>query len=303
VTHRVVLGDPTLARAGQAPRGPATSRWARTWRRFKRQKIALGALFLVGLVALLALLAPVIAPFDPASISGDFMDGPTPTHLVGTDGTGRDLLSRMLFGARTSLVGSLLAVTVGFSGGTFIGLVSGYAGGVVDMVIMRCADALLSFPFLLTAMTVIGVLGTGEVQAMLGLAIAFTPAFGRVVRGQVLAVREEDYVAAARVIGASDSWIVRRHVFANVLPPLLIVLAQLMGGAIIAEGALAFLGISVQPPETSLGALMQDGFANINVTPRLVLLPGIAITLLATSFNAIADGFRDALAKHEAGQN
>jgi ABC-type dipeptide/oligopeptide/nickel transport system permease subunit len=146
-------------------------------------------------------------------------------------------------------------------------------------------------------------LGTGEEQAMLGLAIAFTPAFGRVVRGQVLAVREEDYVTAARVIGASGSWIVRRHVIANILPALLIVLAQLMGGAIIAEGALAFLGISVQPPETSLGALMHDGFSNINVTPRLLLFPGIAITLLATSFNAIADGFRDALAKQEMGQN
>ena len=282
-----------------APRGRATSRWRRTWRRFTRQRIAIAALVLVILIGLAALLAPIIRPYDPADITGDFMAGPSAAHLLGTDGTGRDLLSRMLFGARVSFLGSLLAVAVAFGGGTIIGLVSGYAGGLVDLVIMRCADAVLAFPGLLTAMAVIGALGVGEVQAMLGLAIAFTPAFARLVRGEVLAVREQDYISAARVIGAPSGWIVRRHVFANIAPPLIIDVAQLMGGAIIAEGGLAFLGISVQPPAASLGSLLQDGFSNMNVTPRLLLAPGIAIMILATCFNAIADGLRDAIAKQD----
>jgi peptide/nickel transport system permease protein len=260
----------------------------------------MAALIIVVLIALLALLAPVIARYDPADITGDFMASPSPAHPLGTDGTGRDLLTRTLYGARLSLLGSLIAVAVAFGGGTVIGLVSGYAGGTVDLLIMRCADAVLAFPFLLTAMVVIGALGVGEGQAMLGLAIAFTPAFARLVRGQVLAVREEDYVAAARVIGAPGGWIVRRHIVANIAPPLIIVGAQLMGAAIIAEGALAFLGISVQPPATSLGSLLQDGFSNINVTPRLLLVPGIAITLIATCLNAVADGFRDSIAKQDA---
>jgi peptide/nickel transport system permease protein len=297
VSARAAALEQALDVEQTVPPGPATSPWRRTWRRFSREKMAVAALIIVGLIALLALLAPVIASYDPADITGDFMADPSAAHPLGTDGTGRDLLTRMLYGARLSFLGSLIAVAVAFGGGTIIGLVSGYAGGIVDLLIMRCADAVLAFPFLLTAMVVIGALGVGEVQAMLGLAIAFTPAFARLVRGQVLAVREEDYVAAARVIGAPGGWIIRRHIVANIAPPLIIVAAQLMGGAIIAEGSLAFLGISVQPPATSLGSLLQDGFSNINVTARLLLAPGIAITLLAACFNAVADGFRDAIAK------
>ncbi|MDE3076003.1 MAG: ABC transporter permease [Chloroflexota bacterium] len=296
-TNAVLITPP----AAGIPRALAlpTGRLARTWRRFRRQRLSVISLIIVGVIALAGLLAPVIAPYDPAAISGNFMAGPSAAHWFGSDGTGRDLLSRMLFGARLSLLGTLIAVSVGGSAGIVLGMVSGYAGGLLDMLVMRCIDALLSFPGLLTAMVLVAVLGSGEVQAMVGLAVAFMPFITRVVRGQVLAVREEDYVEAAKVIGAPTQWIVRRHVLANILPPLIIVLAQLLGAAIVVEGALAFLGISVQPPQTSLGSLLQDGFANINVTPRLIVIPGVAITLLATSFNAIADGLRDALANQD----
>jgi ABC-type dipeptide/oligopeptide/nickel transport system permease subunit len=299
MTELLSIQDEVIARSVSARTRDEAYGWRRTWKRFRQQGIAMTALVVVGLIVLAAILAPVIARHDPALVSSDFLDSPSPAHVLGTDSLGHDELARVLFALRTSLLASLLAVALAVTAGALIGLVSGYLGGRVDSLLMRFIDALMAFPGLLMAMAVVGVLGPGTIHAMIGLSIAFTPGFARLVRGQVLAVREEAYVEAARVVGAGDLWIVRRHIVPNILSPLVVQALMSLGFALLAEGALSFLGLSVQPPDTSLGSLLQDGFNTINTTPRLVLIPGLMITILATCFNAIADGIRDALGKQE----
>jgi peptide/nickel transport system permease protein len=212
---------------------------------------------------------------------------------------GKDTLSQLLFGLRTSLGASLVAVALAVVVGTAVGLCSGYFGGRTDQVLMRMVDAILSFPGLLTAMVVVGLLGPSVLNAMIGLSVAFMPLFARLVRGQVLAVRRESYVQAAVVVGAGPGRIIRRHVLPNVAPPLVVQAFMTFGFALLAEGALAFLGLSVQPPETSLGSMLRRGFGAVNDTPRLVLVPGLAITVLTLAFNAVADGLRDAMARRD----
>jgi peptide/nickel transport system permease protein len=255
--------------------------WRRTLRRFRRQKAAMAAAIAIVVIAAAALLAPLLAPYAIDEIGSDFMSTFSGSHWFGTDQTGYDVFSRLLFATRTSLFASLIAVSLAVAGGSIIGLVSGYLGGWVDTILMRCTDAIMAFPGLLMAMAVVGILGPGTFNAMVGLSIAFMPGFARLVRGQVLAVREEDYVEAARVIGAGGGRIVRRHVIPNIAPPLIVQVLMSMGFALLAEGALAFIGLSVQPPETSLGSMLQQGFTVINTTPRLVLLPGAVIVILS----------------------
>jgi peptide/nickel transport system permease protein len=273
--------------------------WRRTWARFRRQPTAMAGLAVVVVMGLAGLLAPVIAPYELGDASSDFLDPISTSHLLGTDTIGNDTFSQLLFGLRTSLLASVLAVGLAVLGGTAIGLYSGYFGGRVDRLLMRCVDALMAFPGLLMAMVVVGLLGSGVFNAMIGLSVAFVPGFARLVRGQVLAVRQEAYVEAAEVVGARPPRIIRRHVLPNIASPLIVHAFMSLGFALLAEGALAFLGLSVQPPETSLGSILQRGFTVINSTPRLLLVPGIAITVLSVSFNAIADGLRDSLARHD----
>jgi peptide/nickel transport system permease protein len=273
--------------------------WRRTWSRFRRQPSAMAGLVVAVVVGLAGLLAPVIAPYGLGDASSDFLDPISTRHLLGTDTIGNDTFSQLLFGIRTSLLASALAVGLAVLGGAALGLYSGYFGGRVDRLLMRCVDALMAFPGLLMAMVVVGLLGSGVVNAMIGLSVAFVPGFARLVRGQVLAVRQEAYVEAAEVVGARPPRIIRRHVLPNIASPLVVQAFMSLGFALLAEGALAFLGLSVQPPETSLGSILQRGFAVINSTPRLMLVPGIAITVLSVSFNAIADGLRDSLARHD----
>jgi peptide/nickel transport system permease protein len=273
--------------------------WRRTWSRFRRQRSAMAGLVVAVVMGLAGLLAPVIAPYELGDASSDFLDPISSRHLLGTDTIGNDTFSQLLFGIRTSLLASALAVGLAVVGGTALGLYSGYFGGRADRLLMRCVDALMAFPGLLMAMVVVGLLGSGVVNAMIGLSVAFVPGFARLVRGQVLAVRQEAYVEAAEVVGARPPRIIRRHVLPNIASPLVVQAFMSLGFALLAEGALAFLGLSVQPPETSLGSILQRGFTVINSTPRLLLVPGIAITILSVSFNAIADGLRDSLARHD----
>jgi ABC-type dipeptide/oligopeptide/nickel transport system permease subunit len=282
------------------PNQPAHG-WRRLWSRYRRQRAAMVALVTVLVIGLAALLSPWISPHDPTMVTSDFLSPPSSTYWLGTDATGHDVFSRLLVGARASLLASLLAVGIAASGGTLIGLASGWLGGFVDSLLMRCTDLVMAFPGLLMAMAVVGALGPGVVNAMIGLSFAFMPGFARLVRGQVLAVREESFVEASRVMGARGGWIVRKHIVPNIMSPLVVQVLMSLGFALLAEGALSFLGLSVQPPSTSLGSMLQSGFAAINETARLILIPGIVITILATCFNAIADGIRDALGRHELG--
>ena len=289
--------DPAAAET--PPEAAALHGWRRTWARFRRQPTAMAGLVVVVVMAGASLLAPWIAPYALGDASADFLDGMSGDHLLGTDQIGNDTFSQLLFGIRTSLLASVLAVGLAVTFGSILGLCSGYFGGRTDRLIMRCVDAVMAFPGLLMAMVVVGMLGAGVVNAMIGLSVAFMPGFARLVRGQVLAVREEAYVEAAQVVGAGAPRIIRRHVLPNIASPLIVQAFMALGFALLAEGALAFMGLSVEPPEVSLGSTLQRGFTAINSTPRLVLVPGIAITILSVSFNAIADGLRDSLARHD----
>jgi len=261
--------------------------------------VALG--FILVVVAF-AVLAPVIAPYDPAKVHArDRFAGISSKYWLGTDDLGRDLFSRLLYGLRTSLVASLLAVAIALAVGFVIGVVSGYVGGRVDSVLMRAMDGVLAIPGLLLALAIIGVLGPGLRNAMLALSVIFAPTFARLVRGQVLATKEEVYVEAARVSGATDRRIVWRHVVPNSLSPIIVQALITMGLALLAEGALSYLGLSVKTPGTSLGTLVQRGFSYKERTQRLIVIPGLMITLLAWAFNVIADGLRDAIGRQELG--
>ena len=292
--------DPELAPtqiATIAP--PPRPAWRNAWRRFRRQKIAMAAAFVIVIITLAGVFAPLLAPHGLDEMTSEFMATFSRKHWLGTDNTGFDLYSRLLFGIRTSLLASLVAVALALTGGVLVGLVSGYVGGWVDTVLMRCTDAIMALPGLLMAMAVVGILGHGVFNAMIGLSVAFMPGFARLVRGQVLAVKEESFVEAAQVIGARSPRIIRTHILSNIASPLIVQAFVSIGFALLAEGALAYIGLSVQPPDASLGSLLQQGFTFINNTPRLVLVPGVMIVLLSLSFNAVADGIRDALANKE----
>lgn len=269
----------------------------RVWRRFRQQRLAVFALAVLGVVVVVAVLAPVLAPQDPNAIAAPPFEGPSSEHWFGTDDIGRDLFSRTLLAMRFSLTVSVIAVGLSLVIGLFLGLVSGYFGGVIDLVLMRVIDAIMAFPGLLMAMAVVGILGAGVRNAMIGLAVAFSPTFARLVRGEVLALREESYVEAARIAGVSHLAMMRRHILPNMLPPILVQTFLMMGIALVAEGALSFLGLSVQPPDSSLGSLLQRGFAVINRTTRLILIPGLIISALSWLFNSVADGLNDALGR------
>jgi peptide/nickel transport system permease protein len=284
------------------PKAAQLHGWRRTWFRYRQRRSAVVALTFVTLMVLIAILAPVIAPYDPAEqgITNRFA-GFSGDHLLGTDYLGRDLLSRMMFGMRTSLLACLLAVGIALTAGFIIGVLSGYLGGVVDTVLMRVIDGILSVPTILLLMAIIGVLGPGLRNAMIGLAIVFTPTFARLVRAQVLSTKVDVYVEAARVMGATDKRVVFRHIVPNSMAPIIVQGLMTMGLALLAEGTLSYLGLSIKPPGTSLGTLLQQGFSYKERAQHTIWIPGLAITLLSWSFNVIADGLRDAIGRQEIG--
>jgi len=267
------------------------------FKRFRRRKLAVAAVVVVLLGVVLAIIGPWIAPDGLEQTFPAYTAPPSWSHLLGTDTIGHDELSQLLFAMRSSIFTAGIAAVLAAIGGTIVGIVSGYAGGAVDWVVGRFIDALLSFPGLLLIIALIGVFGTGLYPAMIALAISFVAGFARLVRGEVLGARERGFVAAARVTGVPAHRIVRKHIMPTILPSFIVQLCLTFGFALIAEGALGFLGLGSQPPQTSLGAMMQSGFQQINSTVRLVLIPGLVITILATSWNVIADGLRDALGR------
>jgi ABC-type dipeptide/oligopeptide/nickel transport system permease subunit len=265
--------------------------------RFKRKKLSVAAVVVVIIGIILAIIGPYIAPSGLEQTFPSYTASPSLAHLLGTDTIGHDELSQLLFAMRSSLFAAGFAAILGAVLGTVVGVISGYAGGWVDWVVGRCIDALLSFPGLLLIIALIGVFGAGLYPAMIALGISFVGGFARLVRGEVLGARQRGFVAAAKVTGVPPFRIIRRHIIPTILPSFIVQLCLTFGFALVAQGALGFLGLGSQPPQTSLGAMMQSGFQEINSTVRLVLIPGIAITVLATAFNVIADGLRDALGR------
>jgi peptide/nickel transport system permease protein len=255
----------------------------------------LGLVTVLAFVAL-AVLAPVIAPYSPYELHPlHVLEPPSAEFWLGTDELGRDLLSRVLYGARVSLVVGFLAVAIGAGVGVSSGLVSGYAGGWLDSVIMRFCDVLLAFPGIILGIAVISILGPSSVNVAYALALGGLPFFARLIRSSVLSEREREYVFAARSSGAVDGRIMFRHVLPNTVPPLLVQLSLAMGFAILAEASLSFLGLGTQPPDPSWGSMLNDSRAYLREAPFYGLWPGLALTILLVALNFFSDALRDAL--------
>ena len=245
---------------------------------------------------LVALFASLIAPFNPNK--PDIMvslEGPSTAHWLGTDDLGRDVLSRIFFGARVSLLVGLVSVGAALVIGATIGMLSGYGGGWLDTVFMRAMDSILSFPALVLALAIAAVLGTGLKAPMIAIAVVYVPTFARVTRGQVLTVRELEFVLAARTVGSGRLRIMRRHILPNVLAPLIIQTSLSVAFAILAEASLSFLGLGVKPPEPSWGRMVSEGRQYLQDAPWIVFGPGFAIFITVMGLNFFGDALRDAL--------
>jgi peptide/nickel transport system permease protein len=279
-------------RRSTGPHGPLAQAMART---LSNPMGLFGAIVLVVLVVA-AIGAPLLSPFDPLEQHpGLELQPPGGTFFLGTDNLGRDLLSRIIFGSRASLLVGVLAVGLGATVGILTGLAAGYFGGAIDAVIMRFYDALLSFPAILLGIGVVSILGPGLYSVAYALAVASLPGFARLMRSRVLAERERDYVLAARCIGATDSRIMGIHVLPNAMAPLLIQISLAMAFSVLAESALSFLGLGTQPPQPSWGTMLNESRAYLRTAPGFGIFPGIALALLLLGLNFFSDALRDAL--------
>jgi peptide/nickel transport system permease protein len=251
---------------------------------------------IVILTVVVAIIGPLLTPFDPASQELPLrLAGPTGTHLFGLDELGRDIFARVLAGARISLLVGLVVVSVSSTIGIFFGAVAGYFGGRVDEIISRVIDILLAFPGLLLAIALVAVLGPSLANVILALSLIGWVGYARLVRGQVLRAREFEFVQAARALGAPTERILLRHIIPTTLPAVTVQATLGMGAAILAEAALSFLGLGVQPPTPSWGTMLNGGRAHLLDAPHLTIFPGLAIAVLVLGFNFLGDGLRDAL--------
>jgi len=277
------------------PAAPATLS-ADAWQRFRRNRLALAGLVVVALLVVAAVGAPWLAPADPAKQSLiEKRARPGNKFLLGADEFGRDILSRVLFGSRVALLVGLLSVTIALGLGLFLGCLAGFAGGWIDVLIMRGVEILLAFPYLLLAIAVVSALGPGVLNTTIAVGIWGTPTVTRIVRGAVLAARSSEYVSAARALGASAGEVLRRHVLRNILPTVVVYSTLFMANAILVEAALSFLGLGVQPPTPSWGLMVSSGRDFLLVAPHIATIPGLAIMLAVLGFNLLGDGLRDAL--------
>lgn len=267
-----------------------------TWRRFRQQRPAMIGLFILLILVLASLAAPLLTSYDPEKLKlSDALIPPNATHPLGTDHLGRDLLARILYGGRLSLMIGFLAVGIGLAVGTPLGAISGYYGGWVDMVLQRITDVLLSFPSILMALSLVAVLGVGLKNVIISVGISAVPSFIRLVRGSVLSIREQTYVEAAQAIGMRDGRIILRHVLINAMAPVIVQATLNLGMTILTAAGLGFLGLGVQPPTPEWGAMLGEGRQYIFSASYMATFPGLAIFLAVMGFNLVGDGLRDAL--------
>jgi peptide/nickel transport system permease protein len=268
----------------------------RAWRLLRRRKGAMAALAVIAIMIAAAILATWIAPYDPIQQSWSAVRrAPSTAHWFGTDEVGRDILSRVLYGTRASLLAGVMSVGIAIGIGVPVGLLAGYLGGFVDAVISRITDAMLACPFLILAIALAAFLGPNLTNAMIAIGVTATPIFVRLTRGQVLATKAEDYVEAARAVGNPHWRIAVRHILPNVLPQLLVQATLTIATAIIAEASLSFLGLGQQPPAPSWGSMLNTAQRFLANAPWMAVFPGLAIFVTVLSFNLVGDGLRDAL--------
>jgi ABC-type dipeptide/oligopeptide/nickel transport system permease subunit len=270
------------------------------FRRFQRVFLGRGVvvfgMIVIAALIITAVFAPWIAPYDPYALDmSKTLLQPCKAHPLGTDALGRDMLSRLIFGTRIALMVGVVAVGAAALVGMTIGLIAGYLGGWVSILFMRLTDSLMAFPMILLALLIAGVLGGGLKNVIVALSIGLTPSYARIMYGQTLSIRENDYVLAERSLGAGTIRIMLRHIFPNCLPPLIVQITMMIGMAILAEASLSFLGVGIKPPAAAWGTIVYEGYQYLRTHPTLSLIPGFAIMMVVFSFNMIGDGLRDAL--------
>jgi peptide/nickel transport system permease protein len=268
----------------------------RFWRRLSRRKSSLVGLVVVVFMVLVAISAPLIAPYDPAAQSWTAVrQAPSWQYLLGTDEAGRDMLSRIIYGARASLMAGVTSVGIAVAIGVPLGLAAGFIGGLLDTLISRFTDAMLACPFLILAIAFAAFLGPSLTNAMLAIGITAMPLFVRLTRGQVLSIKSEEFIEAASAVGNPRWRIAFRHILPNILPQLLVQATLTIAAAIIAEASMSFLGLGQQPPAPSWGSMLNSAQRFLTSAPWMALWPGLVIFMTVLSFNLLGDGLRDAL--------
>jgi peptide/nickel transport system permease protein len=285
----------TLAATAVATAERVESPTRRSLRRLVRHRTAMAGLAVVVIFVLAAALAPLVAPFDPAKTSWTVIrKAPSALHWFGTDENGRDVLSRVIWGARASLLAGVVSVAIAMAAGVPIGMIAGLRGGWIDALISRFTDAMLACPFLILAIALAAFLGPALENAMIAIGVSATPIFIRLARGATMAAKVEDYVEAARAIGNPRWRVAVRHILPNIVPPLLVQATLTIAAAIIAEASLSFLGLGQQPPSPSWGSMLNTAQRFMEQAPWMAIFPGLSIVLVVLAFNLLGDGLRDA---------
>ncbi len=275
---------------------PRTSEARRFLRVFFSRPVATIGIIIVTIFIIAAIFPGLIAPSDPIEQDlNNTLSAPNSTHLLGTDTVGRDMLSRLIFGARTAAMVGVVALSIAAISGMLLGLIAGYFGGFVAGAIMRFIDALMVFPMILLAMSIAALLGGGIRNVMIAVGVGMMPAYARVMFGQVISVKENDYVLAGRAIGEHNFRIMLRHVFPNCFPVMIVLITMNIGITILAEAGLSFLGIGIEPPTPAWGAMVNEGYQYLLSYPLLSFVPGVAIMLVVFGFNMVGDSLRDAV--------
>ena len=273
-----------------------TKRWKVLFKRISKNKSALFGAGIIIIFFLLAIFGPMIAPFDPNKpVMANKLLPPNAEHWLGTDDKGRDILTRLLYGARISLSVGLISTILGAAIGITMGIVSGYYGKWIDNLIMRFCDILLAFPGILLALAIVSVLGASTVNVIIAVAFFAIPTFARIVRGSTLAVKKLEYIDAIKAMGASDIRIIFKHILPNILSPSIIQSTLYIASAIVTASSLSFLGMGTKPPTPEWGTMLAQGRSYIAQAPHITLFPGIAILIVVVGFNLFGDGLRDAL--------
>lgn len=270
--------------------------WLEAWRRLLKSKIGVAGMVIIVLLLLVAIFAPMLAPYDPyeQNILSRYKS-PSAQHILGTDEMGRDILSRIIYGSRISLQVGLFAVLMALVIGVGLGLIAGYYGGKLDMIIMRFMDIMLAFPSILLAIGIVAILGPQLKNAMLAIGIINIPRFARIIRSSIISIKESEYISAAKALGAGDARIIFKHLLPNAMAPLIVQTTLSIATAILEAAALSFLGLGAQPPSPEWGAMLSDARSSLQKAPWVATFPGLAIIFGVLGFNLLGDGLRDAL--------
>jgi len=273
---------------------PTRSKRVRRW--LAAEPLGMAGALIVGLLLLVALLAPVLSPYPPDAINyRHLLSPPSTEHLLGTDDLGRDILSRLLYGAQLSLSAGISAVILSVPVGVPVGLVAGYAGGMTDELVLRVFDSIIALPPLVLALTISAFFGPGLVNATIAIAIVAVPTYARLIRGQVLSIKNNDYILAARSVGVSSRAVLFRHILPNVISPIIVQAALGVGFAIILESSLSFIGLGAQPPTSTWGSMVQTSFQYLKLAPWFVIAPSVAIFVAVLGANLLGEGLRNFL--------